>query len=63
MMPLNYGLVFLPEYLAPKTKIRAPNVSLASPIATELFALEKPRNLVFRQNGVENYFRFRSDSP
>jgi len=37
----------------------APNISLAVPIATEILALEKPRNLAFRQNGGENYFRFR----
>jgi len=37
----------------------APNISLAVPIATEILALEKPRNLAFRQNGSENYFRFR----
>jgi len=33
--------------------------SLAWPIATKILALEKPRKLVFRQNGAENYFRFR----
>ena len=37
----------------------APNIALALPIATEILALEKPRNLAFRQNGGENYFRFR----
>ena len=59
MIPLNYGLEIFPEYLAPKSKIRAPNVGLASPIATEILALEKPRNLALCQNGAENYFRFR----
>jgi len=37
----------------------APHIGLAWPIATEILALEKPRKLVFRQNGGENYFRFR----
>ena len=37
----------------------APNISLAVPTATEILALEKPRNLAFRQNAGENYFRFR----
>ena len=37
----------------------AQNIGLAWPIATEILALEKPRKLVFRQNGGENYFRFR----
>ena len=36
-----------------------PNIALALPIATEILALEKPRNLAFCQNGGENYFRFR----
>jgi len=57
-MPLNYGLEIFPEHLATKPKIRAPYFGLTLPIATEILALEKPRKLVFRQNGAENYFRF-----
>jgi len=37
----------------------APNIGLVTPIATEILALEKPRKWDFRQNGAENYFRFR----
>ena len=47
MIPLNYGLEIFPEYLAPKPKIRAPNVGLASPIATEILALENPEIWLF----------------
>ena len=37
----------------------APNIGLVLPITTEILALEKPRNLVFHQNGAGNYFGFR----
>ena len=47
IIPLNYGLEIFHEYLAPKPKIRAPNVGLASPIATDILALEKPRICFF----------------
>ena len=47
MIPLNYGLEIFPEFLAPKPKIRAPNVGLTSPIATEILALENPEIWLF----------------
>ena len=34
-------------------------IDLPWPTATEILDLEKPRFSVFRQNGGQNYFRFR----
>ena len=39
--------------------VTAPNIGFVTPIATGILALEKARKWVFRQNGGENYFRFR----
>ena len=37
----------------------AHNIDLPRPIATEILDLEKPRFSIFRQNGGQNYIRFR----
>jgi len=56
MMPLSYDLKFVRNIIPQDT---APNIGLVNPIAMDTLALEKPRKSVFRQNGAENYFRFR----
>jgi len=50
---------FFARIFTSETQDTAQDIALALPIATEILALEKPRNLVFRHNGGENYFRFR----